>query len=79
MKKNILLFILLSVISTMAVAQQKVVIKLIDGTTIVKEVWEVQNITFEPSSSVTSPATAEAIDLGLSVKWANFQFWCNSS
>jgi hypothetical protein len=74
MKKNILLFILLSVISTMAVAQQKVVIKLIDGTTIVKEVWEVQNITFEPSSSVTSPATAEAIDLGLSVKWANFNF-----
>jgi hypothetical protein len=74
MKKILLSFAIFAISSIIAFAQQKVVIKLIDGTTIEKEVWEVQNISFESSANITSPATADVVDLGLSVKWANFNF-----
>lgn len=57
-----------------ASAQEKVVIELYDGTTIEREVWEVKSITFAdmPALSVNEITDDQAVDLGLSVKWAPF-------
>lgn len=55
-------------------SQEKVVIQLHDGTTIEREVWEVKSITFAdlPMLSVNAITDDQAVDLGLSVKWAPF-------
>lgn len=79
MRKYILTFLLLLLCVVTVNAQQKVIITLSDGTTIEKEVWEVASISFSPSSPIDVPQTAEAVDLGLSVKWANFNFGASSA
>lgn len=56
-------------------AQYKIVLHLSDGSTIDKEVWEVDSIGFEVSDdTITSPLVLRPVDLGLSVKWANANF-----
>ncbi len=78
MKRNIFVILLMFVCFTLANAQQKIIIKLIDGTIIEKEVWEVENISFSTSTVIATPQVASAVDLGLSVKWANLNFGANS-
>lgn len=74
MKRAFLLTYSLLLCFLTSMAQHKVIISLTDGTTIEKDVWEVESITFGDSDpiSIIEPAdTTEAVDLGLSVKWAN--------
>jgi len=73
MKKSLLISILLLLCAMVSQAQQKVIIKLTDGTTIEKFVWELSEITFADAGAVLqseAPAADEAVDLGLSVKWS---------
>lgn len=72
MKKRFLSWSLLLLCAFSAQAQQKVYIQLND-TTIERYVWEVVDITFGTADyelESSAPAASEAIDLGLSVKWA---------
>ena len=72
MKKSLLTCVLLLLCATMAQAQQKVYIQLND-TTIERYVWDVVDITFQKDEyelESSAPASTEAVDLGLSVKWA---------
>lgn len=64
-------FLLLSFVASFA--QHKVIITLSDGTTIEKDVWEVKSISFAPTDpvQVTLPGEDAAVDLGLSIMWAN--------
>ncbi len=72
MKRYFILSLLLA-LNIAAFAQRKMIIHLSDGTTIEKEVWEVDRITFGETDpvTVTQPDDNTAVDLGLSVKWAN--------
>lgn len=79
MKRNILLiFFFLLAMSTFG--QRKVIIHLVNGDTIEKEVWEVERITFGETTPVTveKPNENTAVDLGLSVKWANMNLGASS-
>ena len=81
MKKYFLLALLCSLINSTVFAQHKVVISLNDGSTIEKYVWEVKDISFgevEPIS-VETPSDLSAVDLGLSVKWSNYNIGATSS
>lgn len=72
MKKTLLISVLLFLCAMVSQAQQKVIIHLND-TTITRFVWELADITFvDAGTTLTSeaPAEAEAVDLGLSVKWS---------
>lgn len=74
MKRAFLLAYSLLLCILASMAQHKVIIRLTDGNTIEKEVWEVESIAFgesDPISIVKPEDTADAVDLGLSVKWAN--------
>lgn len=74
MKRAFLLTYSLLLCFLTSMAQHKVIISLTDGTTIEKDVWEVESITFgnsDPISIIEPADTTEAVDLGLSVKWAN--------
>ena len=73
MKKSLLISVLLMLCAMVSQAQQKVIIKLTDGTTIERFVWELSEITFADAGSVLqsqAPAVEEAVDLVLSVRWA---------
>ena len=70
MKKYIFLLFSFLVFAIAANAQYKMVITLANGEKIEKEVWDIQNVAFEPLGSVATPDVQEAVDLGLSVKWA---------
>ena len=74
MKKHILLLFSFLCLFLSARAQYKMVITLNDGTTYTQQVWDIKNVTFEPSGTIDKPDTAEAVDLGLSVKWAAQNF-----
>lgn len=72
MKKSFCIGWLLLLCATLAQAQQKVYIQLND-TTIERYVWEVVDITFQNDNyelESTAPSVDDAVDLGLSVKWA---------
>ena len=72
MKKLLISTLLLLLCITTGYAQQKVYIHLNDGTKLEYYVWQIDSINFEEDVPLTTPATAEYVDLGLSVKWANF-------
>lgn len=74
MKKYLFLGIISLLTCLNCNAQQKVIMKLYDGTTIEREVWEVESITFAdlPQLSANAITDDQAVDLGLSVKWAPF-------
>ena len=74
MKKYIFLLFSFLVFAVTVNAQYKMVITLANGEKIEKQVWDIQNVTFEPLGSVESPTVSEAVDLGLSVKWASCNF-----
>ncbi len=74
MKKYIFLLFSFLVFAITVHAQYKMVITLANGEKIEKQVWDIQNVTFEPLGSVDTPNKPEAVDLGLSVKWAPFNF-----
>jgi len=78
MRKNIIAFFLFLAAGLPVYAQQKVIITMEDGETIEKKVWEVRDITFEDDDDVVEAATPEAVDLGLSVKWASFNYGASS-
>lgn len=68
----IVLFALLAGVMTSS-AQETVTIRLADGTSITKYVWEVEDISFGRDESPLTPAVPEAaVDLGLSVAWSPF-------
>lgn len=71
MKKQILTIVLLLVTLLTVTAQQRVVLKMDDGTTQTFESWEIDEMTFTPSPVVTPPATPRIVDLGFA-KWAEF-------
>ena len=77
--RNQLLLLLMTFCCLSVFGQQKVYIYLAGGDTIVKNIWEIDSISFAEDSPYVSPDTAEAVDLGLSVKWANFNFGATSS
>lgn len=81
-KKGFLISLLLLFCAAFAQAQQKVYIKLSDGTVIEKYVWEVHNITFADAGYGLTPSQVptaeEAVDLGLSVKWAPYNLTATS-
>ena len=53
--------------------QQKIYINLANGDQIVKNVWEVESITFtQDDNTLSCIAPQEPTDLGLSVLWAPF-------
>ena len=52
MKKSLLISVLLLLCAMVSQAQQKVIIKLTDGTTIEKFVWELSEITFADAGAV---------------------------
>jgi len=70
--KKYLLSLLLLVGCGIASAQKVVYMKLTDGTTIEKKVWEVESIYFQNDADTLTAETPEYVDLGLSVKWATF-------
>lgn len=74
MKRHLISLFLLAMSAIGLKAQQTVTITLTDGTKQTYETWEVKDITFSPTSPIDTPAVAEAVDLGLSVKWASFNF-----
>lgn len=74
MKKYIFLLFSFLVFAITVNAQYKMVITLANGEKIEKQVWDIQNVTFEPLGSVATPDIPEAVDLGLSVKWAPVNF-----
>jgi len=78
MKKSLLTLCILAT-SLSAFGQEKVIITLTDGSEpIEKKVWEVESITFEEDNDVVVATTPEAVDLGLSVKWASFNYGASS-
>lgn len=79
MKKHIFLLFSFLCLFFSAHAQYQMVVTLNDGTTITKQVWDIQSVTFEPIESIAKPDTAEAVDLGLSVKWAAANFGAKSA
>lgn len=71
MKRFIFSTLLLLLCVAYGHAQQKVYIHLNDST-IALYVWQIDSITFTEDEPLTPPSKAEQVDLGLSVKWANF-------
>jgi hypothetical protein len=72
MKKSFCIGLLMMLCATLAQAQQKVYIQLND-TTIERYVWDVVDITFQSDDyelESAAPSATDAVDLGLSVKWA---------
>lgn len=70
--KRQLLTLLLAIVGLVSIyAQQKIYIHTPSGI-IEKYTWEVDSITFKPAASVAVTNKPTAVDLGLSVKWANF-------
>lgn len=78
MKKYIFLLFSFLVFAITANAQYKMVITLANGEKIEKEVWDIQNVAFEPLGSVATPDVQDAVDLGLSVKWAKWNIGASS-
>ncbi len=78
MKKLFLLTSLL-LFSVTAFCQQKLRIYVNNGTPVDYYTWNVDSISFLPLDSKVSPKTADAIDLGLSVKWASFNLGATMS
>lgn len=74
MKKYIFLLFSFLVFAITVNAQYKMVITMANGEKIEKQVWDIQNVTFEPLGTVATPTKQEAVDLGLSVKWAPMNF-----
>lgn len=62
MKKHIFLLFSLLVFAITANAQYKMVITLANGEKIEKQVWDIQNVSFEPLGSVDTPDIPEAVD-----------------
>lgn len=74
MKKYIFLLLSLLVFAISSNAQYKMVVTMANGEKIEKQVWDIKNVTFEPLGTVATPTKQEAVDLGLSVKWASMNF-----
>ncbi len=71
MKQRILTLLLLFAAVLQAQAQQKVYVHTLDKT-FEWFTWEVDSITFREADPLVLPATAQPVDLGLSVQWADF-------
>lgn len=71
MKKYIFTILMAVAAISSVSAQQKLVLKLDDGTIQVYETWEVDSLYFTSSETVSSVAPTEAIDLGFA-KWAPY-------
>lgn len=71
MKQRILTLLLLFAAVLQAQAQQKVYVHTLDKT-FEWFTWEVDSITFREADPLDLPATAQPVDLGLSVQWADF-------
>ena len=72
--KKYIFTILMAVAAILSVsAQQKLVVKLDNGTTQEFETWEVDSLYFTPSATIssTAPAETEIVDLGFA-KWAPY-------
>ena len=74
MKKYFFLLLSFLVFAITAHAQYKMVVTHANGDKNEYQVWDIQNVTFEPVGSVAKPDIPEAVDLGLSVKWAPVNF-----
>lgn len=77
MKKFFLLISLLF-FSVTIYSQQKFRIYLEGGKTVDYYTWNIDSISFLPIDSKVSPKTADAVDLGLSVKWGSFNLGASS-
>ena len=71
MKQRILTLLLLFAAVFQAQSQQKVYVHTLDKT-FEWFTWEVDSITFREADPLVLPATAQPVDLGLSVQWADF-------
>lgn len=71
MKKYFLIFALL-LTGLQLFAQQQVTIYSKSKPVYQGYTWDIDSMTFRTVSPLSNPATAEPVDLGLSVKWANF-------
>ena len=71
MKHRILSLLLLFAAVFQVQAQQKVYVHTLDKT-FDWFTWEVDSITFKEADPLVIPAPAQPVDLGLSVKWADF-------
>lgn len=82
MKKTIItLLTALLLLPTAVSAQYKLIIKYADGTTLEKNIWDVDSISFEAIADRELPEAAPAptpVDLGLSVRWANMNLGATS-
>ena len=82
MKKTIItLLTALLLLPTAVSAQYKLIIRYADGTTLEKNIWDVDSISFEAIADRELPEAAPAptpVDLGLSVRWANMNLGATS-
>ena len=82
MKKTIItLLTALLLLPTAVSAQYKLIIRYADGTTSEKNIWDVDSIYFEAIADRVLPEAAPAptaVDLGLSVRWANMNLGATS-
>lgn len=76
MKKQLIIFFLMTICCINAFSQQKIYIYLTDGQVITKDISEIDSISFTAPSTPSVAKTA--IDLGLSVKWANLNVGATS-
>lgn len=77
--KKFFLFLSLLLFSITLFGQQKFRIYIHDGKPVDYYTWNIDSISFLPLDSRVSSKTADAIDLGLSVKWASFNLGATSS
>ena len=77
--KKLFLFITLLLFSETVFCQQKLRIYVNNGKPVDYYTWAIDSISFLPIDSKVSPKTADAIDLGLSVKWASFNLGATSA
>jgi hypothetical protein len=82
MKKTIItLLTALLLLPTAVSAQYKLIIRYANGTTSEKNIWDVDSIYFEAIADRVLPSEAPApaaVDLGLTVKWANMNLGATS-
>lgn len=81
MKKTIITLLAALLLPLSTQAQHKLIIRYADGTTFEKNVWDVDSIYFEEIDDMTLPEGAPAptaVDLGLSVQWANINLGATS-
>ena len=71
MKKYFLLFALL-LMGLQTFAQQQITIYSKSKPVFTGYTWDIDSMTFHSVTPLSNPATAEPVDLGLSVKWASF-------